>query len=55
MVELAVNKRLYYVGVFHCPLSEMISYWPRYSGADQCPLLGVERCISSMVKSFGGK
>ena len=39
-------------------------YWPRYVGTsdqcllfgvERCPLLGGSKCISSMVKSIGGK
>ena len=54
-----VDKRPHYL---RCPFSEVILYWLTL-GTDQCPLFGVERCpllggskcISSMVKSIGGK
>ena len=61
-VTKAVDKRPDYL---RCPFSVVILYWLRYVelGTDQCPLFGVERCpllggskcISSMVKSIGGK
>ena len=60
-VAKAVEKRPHYL---RCPFSEVILYWLRVMlGTDQCPLFGVERCpllggskcISSMVKSIGGK
>ena len=48
----AVKKRLHYL---RCPFSEVILYWLRYLGTDQCllfrvercPLLGGSKCISS--------
>ena len=56
----AVDKRPHY---FRCPFSEVILYWLRYVWGLisvrclelRCPLLGGLKCISSMVKSIGGK
>ena len=59
-VTKVVDKRPHYL---RCPFLEVILYWLGTLETDQCPLFGVERCpllggskcISSMVKSIGGK
>ena len=64
-VTKAVNKRHHYVGVASLSVfgGNFVLHGQGTSGPDQCPLFGVERCpllggskcISSMVKSIGGK
>ena len=61
-VTKAVYKRQHYVGVASLSVFGG-NFGQSMSGPDRCPLFGIERCpllggskcISSMVKSIGGK